>query len=163
MSEDLETDNNIMSWDDVLENDGEEFVVLPEGDYPFTVTDFQRGEFPGSEKTPPCPRATLTLDIENDLGKATSRTDLLLCRRHEWKLAGFFRSIGQKKHGEKMAMNWNRVKGARGRAHFKPHEYQKNGETRRVNQVDKFLDYDPSLAMTPVKPDDLPWSNGNGG
>ena len=25
-------DNNIMGWDDVIENDGQEFVVLPEGD-----------------------------------------------------------------------------------------------------------------------------------
>ena len=31
-------DTNIMSWDDVLENDGQEFVILPEGDYTYTVT-----------------------------------------------------------------------------------------------------------------------------
>ena len=30
-------DNNIMNWDDTIENDGQEFVVLPEGDYTFTV------------------------------------------------------------------------------------------------------------------------------
>ena len=31
-------DNNIMDWGDTIENDGQEFVVLPEGDYTFTVT-----------------------------------------------------------------------------------------------------------------------------
>ena len=35
-------DNNIMNWDDTIENDGQEFVVLPEGDYTFTVTNFER-------------------------------------------------------------------------------------------------------------------------
>ena len=74
--------------------------------------------------------------------------------------AAFFRSIGQKKHGEKTVMNWNKVVGSRGKAHFKPREYQKDGQTRQVNDVDRFIDYDPSVAMTPVKTDDLPWGNG---
>ena len=30
-------DNMIMDWDDTIESDGQEFVVLPEGDYTFTV------------------------------------------------------------------------------------------------------------------------------
>ena len=38
--------NQAMSWDDVLENDGAEFVTLPEGDYPFEITGFERGSFP---------------------------------------------------------------------------------------------------------------------
>ena len=50
--------------------------------------------------------------------------------------------------------------GSRGKAHFKPREYQKDGQTRQVNDVDRFIDYDPSVAMTPVKTDDLPWGNG---
>ena len=54
-------DNNIMNWDDTIENDGQEFVVLPEGDYTFTVTNFERGRFPGSTKIPPCNKATLTI------------------------------------------------------------------------------------------------------
>ena len=40
-------DPNVMGWDDVLENDGQEFITLPEGDYTFTVTAFERGQFPG--------------------------------------------------------------------------------------------------------------------
>ena len=153
-------DNNIMSWDDVIENDGQEFVILPEGDYTFTVTNFERGRFPGSAKLPPCNKATLTLNIDNDLGIATAKIDLLLYRTVEWKIAAFFRSIGQKKHGEKTVMNWNKVINARGKAHFKPREYTKDGQTRQVNDVERFIDYDPSVAMTPVKTDDLPWGNG---
>ena len=157
----MSIDNNIMGWDDVIENDGQEFVVLPEGDYTFTVSNFERGSFPGGAKIPACPKATVTLNIDNNQGVATARVDLLLYRTVEWKIAAFFRSIGQKKHGEKVAMNWNKVVGARGKAHFKPRSYTKDGEERKVNDVDRFLDYDPSVAFTPVSNDpDLPWSTG---
>ena len=153
-------DANIMDWNDTIQDDGQEYVTLPEGDYFFTVSEFERGHFPGSPKIPACNKATLTLDIENDRGIATAKVDLILYRTLEWKIASFFRSIGQKKHGEKTVMNWNKVVGSRGKAHFKPREYQKDGQTRQVNDVDRFIDYDPSVAMTPVKTDDLPWGTG---
>ena len=155
-------DNNIMGWDDVIENDGQEFVVLPEGDYTFTVSNFERGRFPGSAKIPPCNKATLTLNIDNDQGVATARVDLILYRTLEWKIASFFRCIGQKKHGEKVVMDWNKVVGARGRAHIRPRDYtDKNGVERQTNDVERFLDYDPSVEFTPVANDpDLPWGNG---
>ena len=153
-------DNNIMNWDDVIENDGQEYILLPEGDYNYRVTNFERGQFPGGPKIPPCPKATITLNIDNDKGVATARVDLLLYRTVEWKIASFFRSIGRKKQGEKVTMNWNQVLNARGRAHFRPWTYTKDGQTRTVNDVGHFIDYDPSCAMTPVKTDDLPWDNG---
>ena len=58
-------------------------------------------------------------------------------------------------------MDWNKAVGARGKAHFKPREYTaKDGQPRQANDVERFYDYDPSYAMTPVKVDDLPWGNG---
>ena len=93
-------DNNIMNWDDVIENDGQEYILLPEGDYNYRVTNFERGQFPGGPKIPPCPKASLTLTVDTEQGTATARVDLLLYRTVEWKMAAFFRSIGQKKHGE---------------------------------------------------------------
>jgi hypothetical protein len=156
----MAVDKNIMGWDDVIENDGQEFVILPEGDYTFTVSGFERGSFPGGAKIPACPKATITLNIDNDQGVATARVDLLLYRTVEWKMAAFFRCIGQKKHGEKVVMNWNKVAGSRGKAHFKPRSYtNRNGETRQVNDVDYFIDYDPSVAYTPVNQEDLPWGS----
>ena len=55
------TTNGCMEWDDVIENDGQEFVLLPEGDYQFEVVDFERGRFPGGPKIPACNKATVTL------------------------------------------------------------------------------------------------------
>ena len=136
-------DNNIMGWDDVIENDGQEFVVLPEGDYTFTVSNFERGRFPGSAKIPPCNKSTLTLNIDNEQGVATARVDLILYRTLEWKIASFFRCIGQKKHGEKVVMDWNKVVGSRGRAHFKPRTYtDRDGNERQANDVDRFYDWE---------------------
>ena len=156
----MATDNRIMDWEDMLESDGTEFVVLPEGDYTFTITNFERGRFPGSPKIPACNKATISINIDNDIGVATARFDLILYRTLEWKIAAFFRCIGQKKHGEKVAMNWNGIIGARGRAHIKPRTYRKDGEDRQVNDVDRFYDYDESVGFQPVKDDDVPWGNG---
>lgn len=156
----MATDNRIMDWDDVLESDGAEFVVLPEGDYTFTITNFERGRFPGSAKIPACNKATISINIDNDIGVATARFDLILYRTLEWKIASFFRCIGQKKHGEKVAMNWNGIVGARGRAHIKPRTYQKGNEDRQVNDVERFYDYDESVGFAPVNDPEVPWGDG---
>ena len=156
-------DPNVMNWDDVIENDGQEFVILPEGDYTFTITNFERGRFPGSAKLPPCNKATLTLTIDNDMGIATARTDLILYRTLEWKICAFFSSIGLRKHGEKLAMDWNKIMGAHGKAHIRPRTYtDKNGVERQVNEVVSFIEpkpADPPAGFTPVQTE-LPWGNG---
>ena len=41
-----------MDWNDVIESDGQDFVLLEEGDYNFTITEFERGRFPGGNKIP---------------------------------------------------------------------------------------------------------------
>ena len=38
--------------------------TLPSGDYPFTVTAFERGEFAGNDKTPSCNMAVLTIEMD---------------------------------------------------------------------------------------------------
>ena len=40
-----------LNWDDTIEKDNQ-FVLLPEGDYNFTVESFDRARHPGSEKIP---------------------------------------------------------------------------------------------------------------
>lgn len=132
-----------LDWDDAIENDGQEFIILPEGDYNFTVVDFERSHFPGSAKISPCNKAVLTLQVRTNDGIANIRTDLILNRIVEWRISAFFRCIGQKKHGERLIMDWNRVVGSRGRAHFKPRTYtDRDGNERQVNDVDRFYDFD---------------------
>lgn len=141
---DNKVNNNMeMDWDDDLVNDGQEFIILEEGDYTFEVTDFERGRFPGSAKISPSNKATLTLLVTTDKGLATCKTDLILNRVVEFKLAQFFRCIGQKKHGERLKMDWSKVVGSKGRAHFKPRTWVGNdGQERQANDVERFYDYD---------------------
>ena len=160
----MPNNNGELGWDDVLENDGDEYVILPEGDYVFKVASFERGRYAGGEKLPACNEAVLKLAVEHD-GQIVNITDKLkLHKSMEWKLASFFRAIGQKKHGEKLTMDWSKVPGAEGRAHFKPRHYKdQNGDEKEANNVAKYLDFDPEKMPDPfldVKPgtaEDLPF------
>lgn len=136
--------NGCMDWDDALENDGQEHIVLPEGDYVFEVVEFERGRYPGGAKIPACNKASLTLQVKTENGTARIKTDLILHRSLEWKISSFFRAIGQKQKGERLVMNWNTVIGSRGRAHIKPRNYtDRDGNDRTTNDVDRYLDFDP--------------------
>jgi hypothetical protein len=138
--------NMIMDWNDAIVEDGQEFITLEEGDYNFTVTAFERGRFPGSTKIPACNKATITVAVDTPEGRASVRFDLILYRTLEWRISAFFRCIGQKKHGERLVMDWNKVIGSRGRAHFKPRTYTNSyGEEKTANDVDRFIDYDPQF------------------
>jgi len=149
-----ENKDMIMGWNDSIEEDGIDFVILPEGDYNFIVTHFERGRFPGGPKVPGCNKAAITVKVETKEGTANVKFDLLLYRTLEWRISGFFRCIGQKKHGEKLTMDWNKVVGSKGRAHFKQRSYiNSQGDERVVNDVDRFIDYKEEFFI----PDDLPF------
>ncbi|MBQ8699934.1 MAG: hypothetical protein IJ521_13220 [Schwartzia sp.] len=140
---DYQNNNVSMEWDDTIENDGQEFILLPDGDYNFVVSNFERGRFPGSAKIAPSNKATLTLAVETEDGIASVRTDLILNRILEWRISAFFRCIGHKKHGERLVMDWNHIIGSRGRARFKTRSYtDKDGNEKKINDVDRFYDYD---------------------
>ena len=142
----------LMGWNDEISEDGQEYVLLPEGDYNFTVTNFERGRFNGGAKVPACNKATITVQVEAKEGTTSVKFDLILYRTLEWRISAFFRSIGQKKHGEKLTMDWNKVIGSKGRAHFKQHSYtNQNGEEKFINDIERFIDYNEDFF------DDLPF------
>lgn len=133
----------MMNWNSIIENDGEapEYIVLPEGDYDFTVTSFEKSEHEGSAKIPPCPKAILELTVKTPRGISVIRENLFLDESFEWKLCQFFRSIGQRDHGQKYTMDWSKVQGAKGRAHIIVNEWTgSDGVTRQNNRVQKYLD-----------------------
>lgn len=156
--------NMEIGWDDTIQEDGQEFVLLEEGDYNFTVTNFERGRFPGGQKIPACNKASITVQIETEAGLTLIKFDLLLYRSVEWRISSFFRCIGQKKHGEKLTMDWNKVVGSKGRAHVTQRKYTNNyGEEKTVNDIGRFIDYDPKffgdnqVQMVEVTDEDLPF------
>lgn len=141
--------NGCMDWDDVINDDGAEFLMLPEGDYLFHVVDFERKRHEASAKLPACNQATLTLEIKTADGIARAWCDLFLHLSMEWKISAFFRSIGLKQKGTDVKMDWSKVIGAWGRAHFRPTTFPgKDGQEYQKNELTRFLEYDPDL----VKP-----------
>ena len=133
-------------WDSEIKNDSE-FIVLPEGDYDFVVKGFERGRHNGSEKLPPCNKAILKIEIGDGQGKkVTIEHNLFLHSSCEWRLCAFFESIGARRHGEPLRMNWNNVVGAKGRCKVYVDEFKSNrtGETLKSNKISKF--YPPTAA-----------------
>ena len=84
--------------------------------------------------------------------------DLILSKALNWKLSASFRSIGQKKRGEKNTMDWNKVLGAKGMAHIKQKVYtNQSGEEKNINDLDYFIDYDEKNFNEVVDDKDLPF------
>lgn len=132
-----------LGWDDVIERDGGEFILLPEGDYNFTVKTFERARHGGSEKLPPCNKAVLHIEITANEGTIELNHNLFLHTSTEGILSAFFASIGQKKKGEKLQMNWNLVPGATGSCKLGIRNWKtKDGEDRQSNEIKKFYPKD---------------------
>lgn len=141
-----------LGWDAEIKNDSAEFILFPEGDYPFVVTALDRARHNGSEKLPPCWKAIVSLKFTDENGQtATVKHNLFLHSKCEGLLCSFFTAIGQRKHGEALRMDWGKVIGSRGKARLTVREYvsQKDGQTYKCNDVNKFLEPD---AATPVVP-----------
>lgn len=141
------TQERELSWDDEIEKDGGDFILLPAGDYFFTVTKFERGRFAGSAKMPACNQAKLELTIDHpEHGKVVIFNNLFLHTKTEGLLSNFFAGIGQKKKGEKLRMNWQTVIGSRGKFELNINKFIGNdGEERTNNQVKKFYPYEEAF------------------
>lgn len=156
-------DLELLDWDSEIEDDseGSSVVILKEGEYDFYVKEFNRTRFNGSTKVPACNKAELVLEIETPEGVALCWENLLLVKKLEWKMSAFFRSIGQKKHGEVLKPDWSKVVGSKGRAYFKPETYtNKEGEERQKNTLVRYIDTDGSAINVPGDIDEeIPFGN----
>lgn len=126
-----------LGWDDEISKDSPDFVVLPEGDYNFEVIEFERARHPGSDKLPPCNKAIVHIKIEGEEGVSVIRHQLFLHTITEGLLADFFKGIGQRKKGETISMNWNKVVGSKGRARVGIREW----DGKQYNEIKRF--YEP--------------------
>ena len=130
-----------LDWDDEIQYTESSFILLPAGEYPFTVTGFDRQNYDGSEKIPACKMAVLHLAVDGG-GQGTANVDerLYLHTSAMWKLSEFFVSIGQLQKDGAVRMNWNAVPGAAGTVKLSVNKYtNKKGEERTNNRVEHFL------------------------
>lgn len=154
-------ENGAFDWDSMIENDST-FTLLPEGVYPFTVTGFERGHHGGSAKLPACPKAILTIEVDGgSLGKASLQHNLFLNKKTEGLLCDFFTSIGQRRRGEQLVMNWAKVPGASGFCKVGVRDWvsDRTGEKMQSNEIKRFLEPDQNAA--PAAPAAAPaWAPG---
>lgn len=142
-----------LGWDDEIQNDSPDFVVLPEGDYNFEVIEFERARHPGSEKLPPCNKAIVHIKVEGEEGVSIIKHNLFLHSKTEGMLCEFFTGIGQRKKGEKIAMNWNQVVGSKGRAKVGIRKWV-NDEGREMvfNEIKRFYEPEESEPAKAFQP-----------
>ncbi|WP_195935766.1 hypothetical protein [Lactococcus lactis] len=143
----MNDDMQILGWDDEVE-EGSPFVLLPEGNYPFTITGLEKGiyEKPANResKIPAnCPKATVTLEFTTSTGeKSTLTENFYLYKKMQWKINQFFTSIGAPKNPEgKVKMNWGTVLGAKGAASLVVNDYtDRSGNPAQNNRIKDFLE-----------------------
>lgn len=131
-----------LGWNDSIENDND-FVLLEPGRYQFKVKKFERARHSGSTKLPPCNKAILTLEVFDEQDSTIITHNLYLHSKTEGMLCQFFKSIGARKHGEKVQMDWNKVTGATGFCKVKIDKFESNKEPGKFlesNKIDRFLD-----------------------
>ncbi len=140
-----------LDWNDTIEKDSSDFITLPEGDYDFMVESFDRARHNGSDNLPPCNKAILKIRIDDPAGTVIVTHNLFLHTKVEGLISAFFSSIGQKKKGDQLRMNWALVPGARGRLKLGIRKYQKDGEDRTINEIKKFYPKEVTPSFTPGK------------
>ena len=158
MSEYMNLDPNLeLDWDGEVSNEGS-FVLLPEGDYPYTITKFERARYRGSSKVPPCKMAQLTVAVHGAQGDASVSYRLFLLAKFQWKIAELFVSLGlASPDDEKVRMQWDRVQGGTGLCHIAQRGFTKQsgphaGETGTANEITKFLPPPAPKAAEPAQP-----------
>lgn len=134
-------------WEDTIEKDNPDYVLLPDGEYDFEVVKFERARYSPREgaKLPPCNMAVLhikpsapgvdpqTIPIIKHNMYLHSQTEGLLC--------AFFTAIGQRQKGERATMNWNAVVGAKGRCKLGTRKWKsENGNEGQSNEIKRFLE-----------------------
>lgn len=147
-------------WDDEISVESN-FALLPEGDYNFKITKFERARFAGSEKMPPCNMAKVTFEVYGEKEKTVITENYFVCNWLEWKLSQLFLSVGLKKHGEPLKMSWNALVGKEGKCHVYIDTFiKKDGKEGQANKIRKLYAYDEQV--TTVKPSSQPAAS-NGG
>lgn len=129
------------AWDAVIpeEDIKDEFTLLPDGDYEFSIAKIERSRFQptdSSKMKEACPMAIVHILISNPAtgNDVELQQRLFLIPRLSWQIAQLFDSIGTHKKGTPLQLNWNII-GKTGMVKVNHREY--NGNT--FNNIQKFI------------------------
>lgn len=136
------TDGYALEWDSEISAESKEFTLLPDGEYPFTVTALDRERHSGSAKLPPCPKAVVHLEVFGGAaGTTTIKHNLFLHSKTQGLLAAFLKGIGQRQSGETIKPDWSRVIGSAGHALIGSRTFTgSDGQEVTINEVRRFIE-----------------------
>ena len=146
-------ENLAFGWDDEVNES--EFEILPDGDYFFTVTGFERAQFEpksADSKVGACQQANIEFTIQWKNSAGQDRTNkivhrLKLWRTLEWMIYQFFESIGLRKKGDgSQKMPWGQIIGKTGVCQIGHHTDNKGNDYNDVLKC-----YPPELAPKVTK------------
>lgn len=126
-----------LEWDDTLDPNAGDFVMLEPGEYDFNVVKYEKLRYAGGAKLPACWQAKVEIVVD---GRATIQHNLFLHSKTEGLLCQFFKAIGARMSGDRLQMDWNRIAGATGRCVIEHRTWKgKDGDERTDQQIKKFI------------------------
>lgn len=139
----MNTDNQgrELGWEDIIQNDGQDFEPVPAGDYDVTIEKYDRSRSKGEGKLPPCNMAVVYFTIHDRDREVTVRENYILHSSMEWKLSELFRGVGLKKKDEELRMNWPALPGKKARAKVGLKPGIKD-PTKQYNCIEKLYPYE---------------------
>ena len=147
-------------WDDVTElteeqeRGGQETVILPDGKYPFEVIKVEKRFYDGGSKIPACNMAKVFLRVDGgNLGTGLVVENIYLVEGLEFQAGNFLRSIGSRKHGDKLEFKkLLHCDGERGRCEIFVDEYEgRDGKTHQSNKLKRFFDKEEEVPKKAIK------------
>jgi hypothetical protein len=145
-SQGVQADDDDLDMNGTIEDDGQDFVLLPAGTYSFVVVDFEQSKYQEKPKAQGMPgrvrnRMIVSIQVEHEGQKHTLKDFLALKKNMEWKFCQLFKGIGDRKKGERLVMDWDNIRGKGGKVKIKVESFLgKNGATKQSNKIDRYLD-----------------------
>ncbi len=130
-----------LDWDSTIDQDESQgFVLLPEGDYNFTVDRFERSCVGSdSEKYAGMKMAIVYLNIQAPGSEDVQlKENFILHSNFAWKIGSLLVAVGLKKKGEEISGNyWQRLPGSKGRCKIVQNP-SKNNPDKKFNNIQTF-------------------------
>lgn len=153
-------DDREFAWDDEIVDEGGNYELLPEGDYDFTVAKVERARSQDNTKKgglPACNMAKVTFTVWGPDSSRDITENFVLHSKMEWKLSQLFLSVGMKKHGEPLRMNWTGIVGKTGKCQVKIKTFKKKDNSEGTsNEIKKYYAYDEEVTTVSAQPNTAP-------
>lgn len=131
----------IYNFDTPIVAELQEFTILPEGEYPFTITDVEKKYYePGpNSKLPPCPQITVTFMIDGGThGQSKVTSHFFYYKTTIWRVNDLFIGVGLAQKGQQFVPNPDLLLGKTGVVRLKQCKYTRNnGEEGTINEFDR--------------------------